>query len=315
MTSNHIRGRFAPSPSGRLHLGNLLSSLLAWLDVKSLGGEMLFRLEDLDPDRSHREYSKWMADDLDWLGLNWDLGWMPNGNEAYAQSNRSALYSAAFRNFEEQGLVYPCFCSRAQRLAASAPHPGELRECGCGCMKLEPHQIMENLQNGRKPSYKIHVPDRTILFQDGHYGQQEFHLISGQDDFIVRRADGVFAYQFAVSYDDAVMGVSRVVRGNDLLDSSPKQIWLIQQLGYEPPFYCHAPLLVVDDGRKMSKRNGDLSMEQLRKSHTPEQLCGQLAYLAGILARPEPCTPKDLISVFDWALVPKENVVLPEQLI
>ena len=306
-----IRGRFAPSPSGRLHVGNLLSSLLAWLDVRTLGGEMIFRLEDLDPDRSFYEYSCLMAEDLDWLGLDWDIGWRPNHGSKYAQSNRTALYEDIFKRFIENERIYPCYCSRAQRLAASAPHPGEARDYGCGCMTMGD---AERAASARIPSYKIHVDSCTISFDDDHYGPQAFTMQAGQDDFIVRRADGVFAYQLAVSYDDAVMGVTRVVRANDLLDSSPKQIWLIREMGYEPPIYCHAPLLVAADGRKMSKRSGDLSMEVLRQRYTPEQLCGKLAFLAGIIPSPIPVTPKDLIREFSWDKVPTNNIVMPEGL-
>ena len=311
MEQNNVRGRFAPSPSGRLHLGNMVSSLLAWLDVRSLGGEMVFRLEDLDPDRSVYEYSCRMADDLEWFGLDWDMGWRSGEHPEYAQSNRMEFYERMFECFEARGMIYPCYCSRAQRLAASAPHPGEIQDAGCGCIRLSPH---ERLMQTRLPSYKIHVDSCSIDFTDGHYGLHQTRMTAGTDDFIVRRADGVFAYQFAVSYDDAVMGINRVVRGKDLLSSTPKQIWLIQQMGYEAPVYCHAPLMVAADGRKMSKRNGDLSMEVLRNTHSPEQLCGKLAYIAGLLDQPEPITPTELIPIFSWSRVPTENMIIPEGL-
>ncbi|MBQ3258510.1 MAG: tRNA glutamyl-Q(34) synthetase GluQRS [Oscillospiraceae bacterium] len=313
MNNTPIRGRFAPSPSGRLHVGNMLSSLLAWLDVRALDGEILFRLEDLDPDRSSYDKALYMADDLQWLGLDWDLGWNGDKDSLYAQSCRTELYQTVFRDFEERGLVYPCFCSRAQRLAASAPHPGELQDLGCGCMHLS-ESDRRQLISEKKHSYRIRVDNCNIQFADDHYGPQSFSMYAGKDDFIVRRADGVFAYQLAVSYDDAVMGITRVVRANDLLDSSPKQIWLIREMGYEPPTYCHAPLLEVDGGRKMSKRNGDLCMLELRKTHTPKELCGKLAYLAGLLPAPESVSPKDLIGIFSWDKVPTENILLPQGL-
>jgi len=314
MNNSVIRGRFAPSPSGRLHLGNMLSSLLAWLDVRSLGGEMVFRLEDLDPDRSYSEYSRMMAEDLEWFGLDWDIGWRPGQNDEYAQSNRTAHYERIFEEFNQKGIIYPCFCSRAQRLAASAPHPGEAQEAGCGCQKLDLSEIDTLIQAHRRPSCKVHVTNCDIDFVDDHYGPQHFTMCSGQDDFIIRRADGVFAYQLAVSYDDAVMGITRVVRANDLLDSAPKQIWLIRQMGYAPPTYCHAPLLVAPDGRKMSKRSGDLSMEALRKTHTPQQLCGKLAYLAELIEKPEPISPVELVKTFSWEKVPTENIVFDESM-
>lgn len=313
MNDKIIRGRFAPSPSGRLHVGNMLSSLLAWLDVRSLGGEILFRLEDLDPDRSTYDNACYMAEDLQWLGLDWDYGWAPDGDELYAQSHRTQLYEAVFHDLAQRELVYPCFCSRAQRLAASAPHPGEQQDAGCGCKTLS-QELKEVYLNSLKHSFRVRVNDCDIEFTDDHYGPQHFSMKAGRDDFIIRRADGVFAYQLAVSYDDAVMGVTRVVRANDLLDSSPKQIWLIRQMGYEPPTYCHAPLLTVGDGRKMSKRNGDLCMRALRMSHTPEQLCGKLAYLAGLLPFPEEVTPTELIPLFSWSRVPTDNIILPDDL-
>lgn len=313
MSTRNVKGRFAPSPSGRLHLGNMLSSLLAWLDVRSLGGTMLFRLEDLDPDRSFQHYADQMADDLHWMGLDWDEGWYPDRGEEYAQGNRNARYEIFFNELSQKGLIYPCFCSRSQRLAAAAPHPGEVQEGGCGCQMMNDEQRRQ-MEKKRLPAMKIHVADTEIVFTDEHYGTRICHMRSGKDDFIVRRADGVFAYQLAVSYDDAVMGVSRVVRARDLMDSSPKQIWLMEQMGYEPPVYCHAPLLVAPDGRKMSKRDGDLNMEALRQNHTPEQLCGKLAFLAGLLPKPEPIRLYDLVPLFSWEKVKKQDILLPNDL-
>jgi len=292
----------------------MLSSLLAWLDVRSLGGTMVFRLEDLDPDRSFRHYAELMAEDLHWLGLDWDEGWTPSGGSTYAQGSRTALYETVFEQLRGRGMVYPCYCSRAQRLAASAPHPGEERDAGCVCRGLSSEEQTQLQQHGRKPAYKIRVTDTCISFVDGHYGTQNFSVKSGRDDFIIRRADGVFAYQLAVSFDDNAMGITRVVRARDLLDSSPKQIWLINQLGGVPPVYCHAPLLVAPDGRKMSKRDGDLNMEYFRQTHTPEQFCGKLAYLAGLLPEPAPISAGDLVSDFSWEKVPRQDIMLPDGL-
>ena len=313
---NHlnIRGRFAPSPSGRLHLGNLLSSLLAWLDVRALGGTMVFRLEDLDPERSYPEYANLMAEDLLWMGLDWDEGWTPNRNPEYTQGCRSTLYEDVFAQFQAQEQIYPCYCSRAQRLAASAPHPGEQQELGCHCRFLTEEEKRAFAKNHRKPAYKIRMDSRDIDFIDGHYGPQHFSMVAGQDDFIIRRADGVFAYQLAVSYDDAAMGITRVVRARDLLSSTPRQIWLIQKMGGIVPEYCHAPLLVAPDGRKLSKRDGDLNMEYFRQKYTPEELCGKLAYLAGIIDRPDAISANELVPLFRWDKVRKENIVIPNDL-
>ena len=303
-----IVGRFAPSPSGRLHLGNLLSSLLAWLDVRSQGGVMLFRLEDLDPARSSPEYADRMAEDLLWLGLDWDIGWRP-GDTAFAQSHRTERYAAALKKLEAQGLVYDCRCSRAERLAASAPHPGEERPRGCTC-RTHPKP-----DTGRSAAKKLYVPNETVHWTDGHFGDQTDVLCPGEDDFIIRRSDGVYAYQLAVSVDDMEMGVTRVVRAQDLISSTARQITLIRLLGGTPPSYCHCPLLVAPEGRKLSKRAGDLSMEAFRERFTPEALTGVLAKLAGLRETAAPVTAQELIADFSWKKVPAEPILVPNNLI
>lgn len=300
------RGRFAPSPSGRLHLGNMLSSLLAWLDVRSLGGEMLFRLEDLDPERSWDDYARLMAEDLRWLGLDWDLGWPEDAS--CRQGARTARYEAAFARLSALGLVYPCWCSRAERLAAAAPHPGEERPSGCRCRGLSG---AEKAKMRRSPAQKVMVPDAVVRVADGHYGPCCENLARGSGDFIIRRSDGVFAYQLAVSVDDMEMGVTRVVRARDLLPSALRQKWLIETLGGEAPDYCHCPLLVAGDGRKLSKREGDLNMEELRRRYTPEELTGRLAHMCGLIDRPEPVSPRELVPHFSWERVAREDVILP----
>ena len=309
-----IRGRFAPSPSGTLHLGNLLSSLLAWLDVRSQGGVMLFRLEDLDPDRSFDHYADQMARDLEWLGLDWDEGWRP-GSDQFRQGNRTIHYENALKQLRGKGLIYDCYCSRAERLAASAPHPGETRDAGCGCRFMTEAEIAKKRLAGRTPSKKCHIQPQTIRWSDGHYGPQEDILLPGKDDFIIRRSDGVFAYQLAVSVDDMEMGVTRVVRAQDLMDSTARQIYLIQTLGGLAPDYCHAPLLVAAEGRKLSKRDGDLNMDYYRVHYTPEQLVGILAMLAGLQETAAPVRASDLIKTFSWEAVPKEPIVIPSDLI
>ena len=300
--------RFAPSPSGRLHLGNLLSSLLAWLDVRSQGGVMLFRLEDLDTARSFSAFAEQMAEDLIWLGLDWDVGWRP-GDTAFAQSHRTARYEAALQALEQQGLVYDCRCTRAERLAASAPHPGEEKPQGCTC-RTHPKP-----DTGRPAAKKLCVPDTTVQWTDGHFGTQTDVLRPREDDFIIRRSDGVFAYQLAVSVDDMEMGVTRVVRAQDLLTSTARQMTLIRLLGGTPPDYCHCPLLVDENGRKLSKRAGDLSMEAFRERYTPAELAGILAHLAGLRNTPQPVTPAELVPDFSWNKVPTAPIRVPSSLI
>ena len=298
-----IRGRFAPSPSGRMHLGNLFAALLAWLDIRSLGGEMLLRMEDLDPDRCRAEYTRQLADDLRWLGLDWDLGWQ-EGSEEFFQSRRGAYYEAAFRKLRELGEVYPCYCSRKELLAASAPHAADgARVYNGQCRFLGEKERAALEAGGRKPAWRIAVPEETVTFEDENFGHQEELLSRDCGDFILRRSDGVYAYQLAVAEDDGRMGITRVVRGWDLLSSAPRQIWLMRKLGYTPPAYCHAPLLRAPDGRRLSKRDRDLDMGVLRRETTPEKLTGFLAFTAGLLDRPEAVRPCDLVKDFSWEKV------------
>ena len=300
-----IRGRLAPSPSGYLHIGNLCSLLLAWLDVRALGGGLIFRMEDLDPARSREEYARAMAEDLRWLGLDWDEGY-PDAR--FCQSRRTALYEEAFESLKARELVYPCYCSRAERLAASAPQPGEPgHDPGCRCARLS-HKERQALElAGRKPSWKIRVPDRDIRIDDAHYGLFTQNLARDVGDFILRRADGVFAYQLAVTVDVALMGISRVVRGRDLLDSSPRQAWLTELLGAPRPAYAHGPLILFDK-RKMSKRLGDLSTARLRTAYSPEELVGELASFLGLIDRPEPLSARELLPHFDWKKITREDI-------
>lgn len=306
-------GRFAPSPSGYMHMGNLLAMLLAWLDCRAHGGRMVLRMEDLDPVRTSPAYARAIAEDLRWLGLDWDEGYP---DPEYSQSGRTALYEDAFRTLEAKGLVYPCWCSRAQRLAAAnAPHPGEaVHDPRCRCAYLTDGEKAALLAAGRKPAWKVRVPDETVTVTDGHYGTYSQNLARDGGDFIIRRADGVYAYQLAVSVDDMRMDVTRVVRGRDLLSSAPRQVWLIRTLGGRAPDYCHLPLLTEKKGKnggeKLSKRLGSLSTQALRGSHTARDLTGWLAYLAGLLPARSPISPRELLSIFDWDKVPRDDISL-----
>ena len=299
--------RFAPSPSGYMHLGNLLAMLLAWLDCRSQNGEMVFRLEDLDPARSKRVYAEAMAADLRWLGLDWDRGWP--AEPACAQSARTEIYETAFQTLLDRDLVYPCWCTRSERLAAaSAPHPGEREfDSGCRCAHLDRAEREALLHADRRPAWKLRSPDTAITVLDGHYGAFTQNPARELGDFIVRRADGIFAYQLAVSVDDMLMGVTRVVRGRDLLSSAPRQKWLIETLGGQAPDYCHCPLLTGGAG-KLSKRLGSLSTEVLRKDYTPAQIIGRLAFLCGLIDRDGLVSARDLLPVFAWEKVRREDI-------
>lgn len=309
------RGRFAPSPSGRMHLGNLLSALLAWLDIRSVGGVMVLRMEDLDPDRCKEEYAAQVARDLEWLGLDWDEGYGVGGPSGpYRQSERNGIYEEYLKRLENQGLVYPCWCTRAQRLAASAPHLGEQRGDGaCPCRTLNLEQRQERVLEARKPpAIRAAVPDKEICFTDGNCGVYQENLVHDCGDFLVRRSDGVCAYQLAVTVDDGLMGITRVVRGRDLLSSTPRQIWLHQCFGFSVPEYCHTPLLLAADGRRLSKRERDMDMGALREKYTPEELVGLLAMLAGLQEDPIPVSTRDLVADFSWTKVRKEDAVMDE---
>ena len=307
-------GRFAPSPSGRLHLGNLFCFLLAWLSARRQGGRILLRIEDLDPARSRREYSEQLQRDLAFLGLFWDEGGLDAAgpHAPYEQSRRSALYEQALSQLQQHGLVYPCFCSRAQLHAASAPHAsdGEVVYPG-SCRNLTDEEVRLRAKT-RAPALRLMVPDEEIVFEDLHYGHCSQNLAKECGDFILRRSDKVFAYQLAVVVDDAAMGVSEVVRGRDLLCSTPRQLYLYRLLGIPAPRFGHLPLLLAPDGRRLSKRDADLSLDALRaRGLSAEQITGALGYAAGLLDRPEPAGPEQLVSLFSWDKLPREDVRLP----
>ena len=308
-------GRFAPTPSGYLHLGNLFSSLLAWLSAKSQGGRIILRNEDLDPDRSRPEFVCQAQRDLELLGLTWDEGGDLGGPHApYDQGLRFDFYRSQLERLEALGLVYPCFCTRAQLHAASAPHAsdGELIYAGT-CRDLSPQEAAERSKT-RSPALRLRVPEEAISFTDLHYGPQEQFLPTGCGDFILRRSDGVYAYQLAVVADDGAMEVTQVVRGRDLLSSTPRQILLFRLLGYPVPQFAHTPLLLAPDGRRLSKRDGDQSLSGLlARGLSPQQVVGRLAFLAGLLPKPEAITPEELLPLFSWEKVPREDVVIPRE--
>ncbi len=282
-----------------MHLGNLFTALLAWLSARADGGEFVLRIEDLDPDRSRAEYAEAIRDDLRWLGLDWD-------REMPLQSTQTPVYAEQFERLRKRGLIYPCFCTRNELHAASAPHAsdGTLLYAGT-CRNLTPAQIASQT---RKPAWRIRVPEEIISFRDGVFGAVTQNLATACGDFILRRSDGVYAYQLAVVCDDALGGITQVVRGCDLLPSTPRQIWLGRELGFVQPAYYHVPLLVAPDGRRLSKRERDLDMEHLRRRYTPEQLTGRLAFLAGLRPKVSAVAPKELAHGFTWGVIHKNDI-------
>lgn len=291
------RGRFAPSPTGRMHLGNVFCALLSWLSVKSKGGDWLLRIEDIDPVRSKQVYADLLMEDLEWLGLKWD------GTPVY-QSRRSEIYEHYFLKLRKLGLTYPCYCSRADLLATQAPHEGDGRVVYKGtCRNKAP-------QRGKAAATRLKVPDEVIAFRDGHYGEQRVNLAKQVGDFIIRRKDGAWAYQLAVVADDGLMGITEVVRGRDLLLSSPQQMYLAKLLGFNAPQYIHFPLLCNEEGQRLSKRDASMDMAELRKRYQPQELIGLLACLAGLIPHPDPMKPEALIDLMDWKNVAQRDITL-----
>ncbi|WP_059004278.1 tRNA glutamyl-Q(34) synthetase GluQRS [Bittarella massiliensis (ex Durand et al. 2017)] len=316
MEKGAVKGRFAPTPSGRMHLGNLLCALLAWLSARAEGGRVVLRIEDLDAMRSPRSYADLLEDDLRWLGLFWDEGGSSGGPDGpYYQSERTALYQAALARLEEQGLVYPCFCSRAQLHAAQAPHLSDGRVLYPGtCRDLTAQEVIQRRRQ-RPPALRLRVPDETVSFVDRHLGPYSENLQRECGDFLIRRSDGVFAYQLAVVVDDAAMGVTQVVRGADLLSSTPRQLYLHRLLGLPAPTFAHIPLLTAPDGRRLSKRDGDLDLGSIRhRLPGPEPLLGLLGWLCGLLERPEPVRVQNLVPLFSWDKIPQGDLPLPAAL-
>ena len=308
-------GRFAPSPSGRLHLGNLLCALLVWLSARQKGGRVLLRVEDLDTARCPRRYGQQMEQDLRWLGLDWDIGpGKDGGTGPYEQSRRTAVYQAALEKLQGMGLVYPCFCTRAELHASSAPHreDGQVIYAGT-CRHLTAVEIAEK-SSRRPPALRLAVPEERWGFTDGHMGRYEENLAADCGDFLLRRSDGMFAYQLAVVVDDAAMGVTEVVRGADLLDSTPRQLYLYHLLGLTPPRFYHFPLLLTAEGNRLSKRDGAVGLDSLQTKLPPEEILGRLAFLAGFNPAAEPKTAAALLPDFDWDKVPREDIRIPEGL-
>ncbi|AJY76667.1 tRNA glutamyl-Q(34) synthetase GluQRS [Paenibacillus beijingensis] len=313
-----IRGRFAPTPSGLMHIGNARTALLAWLLIRSRGGEFILRMEDIDRPRSKPRFAEQIVSDMRWLGLNWDEGPDTGGPFGpYTQSERLELYESALRKLEREGKLYPCYCSRAELLAvASAPHglASEGPQYPGTCRCLSPQERLERARV-KTPSLRFRVPDEPVHFRDEAAGDQTAPAGAG-GDFIVRRADGIISYQLAVVVDDAAMMVTDVLRGVDLLDSTPRQLYLYDGLGLTPPRFAHVPLLNGSDGKRLAKRHGAVSLHAIRESGTPpETVIGCLAYLSGLLDRPEPVKSAELAADFKLERVPREAVEVDERLL
>ena len=291
-------GRFAPTPSGRMHLGNVFAALVAWLSVRSRDGEMVLRMEDLDTQRTSAEFAQVLREDLAWLGLDYD-------RETAPQSQRSAVYDTYFERLNELGLLYPCYCTRSQLHGVNAPHLSDGTYVYPGtCRNLE------TPPKGRVPSWRVMVTDKLWTVEDKCQGHYELNLATDCGDMVVRRADGVYVYQLAVTVDDGEAGVTEVVRGMDLLSSAPRQMYLQELFGFPHPEYGHVPMLLAPDGRRLSKRDRDLDLGQLRKRITPEQLIGTLAHAAGLIDQRTPISAAELAKEFRWDNLRGDSIYL-----
>ncbi|MBP5308614.1 MAG: tRNA glutamyl-Q(34) synthetase GluQRS [Clostridia bacterium] len=293
-------GRFAPTPSGRLHLGNIFTAMIGYLSARSQGGKYLLRIEDLDVARCPKSVAYGIMRDLDYFGFEFD-------GEILWQSERAQVYERYLNTLERQGLIYPCYCSRAQLHAATAPH-GDTPVYDGTCRRLSPSE-----RPVRAGASRVIVPDKNVSFTDVLQGYYEQNLVKECGDFIVRRADGVFAYQLAVTVDDGESGVTEVVRGRDLLSSAPRQLFLFEKFGFQKPVFMHVPLLLDSDGARMSKREGKSNMEYIR-STLPDsrRVIGMLAFNAGLTDRYEPLSLNELSREYNADKLKKDDILLDD---
>ena len=303
MNQTYPVGRFAPTPSGRMHLGNVFAALIAWLSVRSRQGEMVLRMEDLDTQRTSADFADILRGDLAWLGLTYD-------RETPPQSQRSAAYDNYFEILRDKGLIYPCYCTRSQLHSVNAPHLSDGTYVYTGTCR--------NLQTpppNRVPAWRVMVPDKLWTVEDKVQGHYELNLLTQCGDMVVRRADGVYVYQLAVTVDDGEAGVTEVVRGMDLLSSAPRQMYLQELFGFPHPEYGHVPMLLAPDGRRLSMRDRDLDLDALRQRMTAEQLLGSLACTARLLPKPQAISARELAGEFSWQKLKKENICIDAALL
>jgi glutamyl-tRNA synthetase len=283
-----------------MHLGNVFAALIAWLSVRSRDGSLVLRMEDLDTQRTSDEFAQILRDDLLWLGLDWD-------DETPPQSQRTAAYDRYFEKMQDMGLLYGCYCTRSQLHNVNAPHLSDGTYVYAGtCRNLE------NPPAGRLPAWRVMVPDREFVVHDLCQGTFRQNLSTDCGDFVVRRADGCYVYQLSVTVDDGEAGVTEVVRGMDLLGSAPRQMYLQELFGFAHPEYGHVPMLLAPDGRRLSKRDKDLDLGQLRLRMTPEALIGKLAFATGLTENDTPISAKELATVFTWDKLKGDAIYLNE---
>lgn len=288
-----MKGRFAPSPTGYIHLGNVWIALLSYISTRQQKGTYVVRMEDIDLQRSKRELGEALLDDLEWLGFEWDEGPRVGGREvSYWQSERQTYYADILEHLRLEKLIYPCFCNRARlQSIASAPHIGEVVHRYDGkCRDLHDIEIQE-LCNSKEPSLRLAIDSCDLEFDDRWQGKQHIHLESELDDYVLRRGDGMYAYNLAVVLDDIAMGITEVIRGDDLLDTTGQQLYLYNTLqqcyphkNIAVPKYGHAPLLVDTDGHRLSKRQKSITIRELREQQwSASRILGELAVAGGLI--------------------------------
>ena len=284
-----------------MHLGNVFAYLLAWLSVRSADGELILRMEDLDTLRCTEKNAARIRDDLLWLGLTWD-------RETPAQRTRTEAYEAAVELLRQRGNVFPCWCTRGSLNLVNAPHATDghpIHPASCRERTAEERARMKG-----SPALRLEAPDLEITFHDGLCGEYSENLKTGCGDFVLRRADGVFVYQLAVVVDDGEAGVTEVVRGSDLLSSTPRQIYLQRLLGLPQPEYRHVPMLTDREGNKLSKRDAALDLGALRREKTAEEIIGLLASRCGLIPREEPVSLAELTAEFRWEKLRLRDIVM-----
>lgn len=311
-TSHPVRGRYAPSPTGELHLGNVRTALVAWLGTRAANGTFVMRVEDLDPPRIIPGAEERILEDLRWLGMDWDEGPDVGGPYGpYRQSERYPYFRDALAKLSASGRVYGCTCSRADlKRLASAPHAGEEGPVYPGICRAKALAIDTSCEpdpKQRSAALRFHVASGTVCFDDLLAGRFCQDVAEQVGDFVVRRADGLYAYQLAVVVDDGAMAINQVVRGADLLDSTPRQIQLLEALGLPVPTYAHVPLVLNEAGERLAKRDQATSIRQMREAGVrPEAIAGVLAASLGLLEAPEPLTLAELVPQFSWDRVRRE---------
>lgn len=304
-----MTGRLAPSPTGAQHVGNARTYLIAWLSARAQGGRVVLRIEDIDSPRVKPGATEQALDDLRWLGLDWD-------GEPVVQTRRLALYEDALRRLRERELVYPCTCTRGDiERAASAPHhehEGLVYPGTCAQNRSADAAALA----GRPFAWRFRVGDSSPEFTDAYLGPTRVDLRRAGGDFVVWKSAGTPAYQLAVVVDDAAQGVTEVVRGDDLVPSTPRQLLLYQALGLAPPRFTHVPLVVGPDGRRLAKRHGDTRLSALRAAGVePEALLGLLAWSCGWLDWPRPVAVRELLPLYRLETIPRQPFVLTPELL